>query len=106
MLEGRLQVNQSGELTNQTPQLIAGPNGTMIPVPEGQEGEDLILLDDFYTSKLSPEAKAKLKAKQKMLEDMKQSIMSDPQEAADLIRSWLASDNVEQEEEEEAEAAV
>ncbi len=87
-------------------QLIAGPNGTMIPVPQNQEGDDLILLDDFYTSKLSPEAKAKLKAKQKMLEEMKQSIMADPQEAADLIRSWLASDNIEEPEEEETEAAL
>ncbi|MFK7846927.1 MAG: flagellar basal-body MS-ring/collar protein FliF [Rhodothermales bacterium] len=107
MLEGRLQVNESGKLTNKSPKLIAGPNGTMIPASEGQEGDDLILLDDIYTSKLSPEARAKLKAKQKMLEEMKQSIMADPQEAADLIRSWLASDNIEQdEEEEEAQAAL
>ncbi|MEM8487687.1 MAG: flagellar basal-body MS-ring/collar protein FliF [Bacteroidota bacterium] len=106
MIEGRLQVNESGELTSNAPQLIAGPNGTMIPAPQGQEGEDLILLDDFYTSKLSPEAKAKLKAKQKMLEEMKQSIMADPQEAADLIRSWLAADDIEEPEEEETEAAL
>ncbi len=105
LAEGRLQVNESGELTSQAPKLIAGPNGTMIPVPQGQEGEDLILIDDFYTSKLSPEAKAKLKAKQKMLEEMKQSIMADPQDAADLIRSWLAADNVEPEPE-EAEATA
>ncbi len=108
LLEGRLQVNQSGQLTSNAPQLVAGPNGTMVPAAsQNQAGEDLILLDDIYTSKLSPEAKAKLKAKQKMLEEMKTSIMADPQEAADLIRSWLASDNVEDEEDEEqTEAAL
>lgn len=107
MLEGTLQVNESGELTSGAPRLVAGPDGTLVPAPQ-QTGsdEDLILLDDFYTSKLSPEAKAKLKAKQQMLEEMKKSIMSDPQEAADLIRSWLASDNYTEEAEEQPEAAV
>ncbi len=108
MLDGRLQVNESGELTGDGRRLIAGPNGTMIPASD-QSGDDLILLDDFYTSKLSPEAKAKLKAKQKMLEEMKQSIMADPQDAADLLRSWLVSDSIEdlsEEEEEETEAAA
>ena len=100
LLEGTLQVNESGELTR-SPRLIQGPNGTMIPVVQGENGDDLILLDDFYTSKLSPEARAKLKAKQKMLEEIKQSIMADPQEAADLIRSWLIEDTVQDEEDED-----
>lgn len=101
LLEGHLQVNESGKLTGNSPQLIAGPDGKMIALPLGEEGENLIMVDDFYTSKLSPEAKAKLKAKQKMLEEIKQSIMSDPQEAAGLVRSWLAADDMPKEEEEE-----
>ncbi len=104
LLESRLQVNESGELTGDRRHLLAGPDGRLM---KGENGEDLILLEDFYTSKLSPEARAKLKAKQKMLEEMKQTIMSDPQEAANLIRSWLISDQVKDlEEEEEEEAAI
>ena len=104
MLEGRMQVNESGELTGNRRQLGAGQDGNK---KRGENGEDLILLEDFYTSKLSPEARAKLKAKQKMLEEMKLSILDDPQEAADLIRSWLIEDQKKaQEDEEEAEAAL
>ena len=106
LLDSRLQVNQAGQLTSTPPQLVAGPNGTMVPAQK-QGDEDLILLDDVYTSKLSPEAKAKLKAKQKMLEDMKKSIMSNPQEAADLIRNWLASDSIQEEQDgEQTEASL
>lgn len=104
MLEGRMQVNESGELTGNRRQLGAGQDGKKL---RGENGEDLILLEDFYTSKLSPEARAKLKAKQKMLEEMKLSILDEPQEAADLIRSWLIEDQKKvQEDEEEAEAAL
>ena len=58
-------------------------------LPRDENG--LILIDDYYTSKLSPEAKAKLKAKQAMLEELKEQVLSDPQRAANLLRSWINS---------------
>ena len=64
-----------------------------LPGAGGGEGEDeLILVEDIYTSKLSPEAKARLKAKQQMLDDLKDSIIENPEEAAGLLRNWLMSD--------------
>lgn len=72
-----------------------------------QMGPDgLMLIDDFYTSKLSPEARAKLKAKQAMLEEIKEQVMADPQRAANLLRSWIATEEVQEEAAAEPEAAA
>ena len=71
-----------------------GPGGDITQM--GKDG--LMLVDDFYTSKLSPEARAKLKAKQAMLEELKEQILSDPQRAANLLRSWLAVEDIPEEE--------
>ncbi len=62
----------------------------------GQEtrDNDLILVDDYYTSKLSPETKARLKAKQLMLQNLKDQVMDNPKNAANLLRTWLSSDLV------------
>lgn len=57
------------------------------------EDEDA-LVDDYYTSKLSPEAKARLKAKHQMYEETRQKAIHRPEEAAELLRSWLAEDYV------------
>ena len=66
-------------------------------LPTDENG--LILIDDYYTSKLSPEAKARLKAKQAMLEELKEQVQADPQRAANLLRSWLNSADTTIEEE-------
>ena len=63
----------------------------------GKDG--LMLIDDFYTSKLSPEARAKLKAKQAMLEDIKKQVLENPQRAANLLRSWITAEDIPEEEE-------
>ena len=62
---------------------------------KGKEG--LMLIDDFYTSKLSPEARAKLKAKQAMLEELQEQVLADPQRAANLLRSWLSVEEAPEE---------
>ncbi|MBX2818736.1 MAG: flagellar M-ring protein FliF [Rhodothermaceae bacterium] len=62
---------------------------------KGKEG--LMLIDDFYTSKLSPEARAKLKAKQAMLEELQEQVLADPQRAANLLRSWLSVEETPEE---------
>jgi flagellar M-ring protein FliF len=46
----------------------------------------------MYTSKLSTEAKARLKAKKKLYEDIKQNVESRPEEAAELLSAWVAED--------------
>ncbi len=67
-----------------------GPDGALVPM--NGEGEELMIVDDLYTSKLSPEAKARLKAKHQMFEEIQQHAIEVPEEAADLIRSWLIED--------------
>lgn len=59
---------------------------------DDDEIEDMALVDDVYTSKLSPQAKAKLKAKNKMYEEVHHQVTNNPDETAELIRSWLVSD--------------
>ncbi len=68
-----------------------GPDGALIATDEDEEG-GLLIVDDIYTSKLSPEAKARLKAKHRMFEEIQQHALEMPDEAADLIRSWLVED--------------
>ena len=57
-----------------------------------REGEELVLVDDVYTSKLTPEARKRLKAKHLMFEEIKQQVLASPNETADLIRTWLIED--------------
>lgn len=57
-----------------------------------EEIEDMALVDDVYTSKLSAQAKANLKAKNKMYQEVQSQVTESPDETAELIRSWLASD--------------
>jgi flagellar M-ring protein FliF len=57
------------------------------------DDDDLVLVDDVYTSKLSPEAKARLKAKHVMFEEIKNQVLAHPEDTADLFRSWIAQDN-------------
>ena len=68
------------------------PTGELIPAQGGGSGDDLILVEDIYTSKLSPEAKARLKAKQQMLQDVRDSLFDKPKESAELLRTWLIED--------------
>ena len=55
--------------------------------------EDLsVSVDDFYTSKLTHEAKTRLKAKHLMFEEIRQQVLNRPETTADVLRSWLAED--------------
>ncbi len=69
---------------------LSGPGGINQLV--GGDEEELVLLDDVYTSKLSPDAKKRLKAKHLMYEEIKKQVLERPADTADLIRSWMASD--------------
>ncbi|MFW5973429.1 MAG: flagellar basal-body MS-ring/collar protein FliF [Bacteroidota bacterium] len=59
---------------------------------EADEEEEFMLVDDVYTSKLSPEAKARLKAKHVMFEEIKSQVVAHPEDTAELFRSWMAED--------------
>ncbi|MDZ4700613.1 MAG: flagellar basal-body MS-ring/collar protein FliF [Rhodothermales bacterium] len=78
------------------PQLTSGTGAQRTRTGANGEQEDLILIDDVYTSTLSPEAKARLKAKHKMLADMIESIKANPEEAANLLRNWLVADKMKE----------
>jgi flagellar M-ring protein FliF len=63
------------------------------PVQLQEEEEDIdVSVDDVYMSKLSPEAKRRLKAKHLMYEETKQQVLTKPEDAIELIRSWMAED--------------
>lgn len=62
--------------------------GMKIPEPEAEISED------FYIKKLSPEARAKLKAKDRMTADVVEFAKDRPEDTSKLIRSWLTSDKL------------
>lgn len=65
------------------------PGGTFTATAD----DELVLVDDFYTSKLSPEARARLKAKQHMYDEVKQQVLARPEDTAELLRAWLAEED-------------
>lgn len=60
---------------------------------EDEEGDEDVMVDDFYNSKLSPEAKARLKAKHLMFEEIKKQVNEQPDGTAELLRSWMTEDH-------------
>lgn len=62
--------------------------------------EDLVLMgDDVYTSKLSAEAQQALKRKHRLYQEVQNQVTEHPDEAAELIRTWLIEDAIEVERE-------
>ena len=56
------------------------------------EDDEIVFVDDIYASKLSPEAKKRLKAKHLMFEEIKEQVTARPDDAAELIRTWIVED--------------
>jgi len=54
--------------------------------------EEEIAMDDFYASKLTKEAQARLKAKHLMFKEIKKQVLQHPETTADVVRSWLGED--------------
>lgn len=63
--------------------------------PTEEEIEDLVLVDDIYTSKLSAEARAKLKAKHRVFEEIRDQVQNTPDAAANLIHTWMVEDQAD-----------
>jgi flagellar M-ring protein FliF len=77
-------------------QLPGQPQRAVQPTTQLEaDDDDLVLVDDIYTSKLSPEARARLKAKHVMFEEIKTHVVANPEETADLFRSWMAQDGAQ-----------
>lgn len=67
---------------------------------EDEDVEDLVLMDDdMYTSKLSAEAQQALKRKHRLYKEVQNQVLDRPDEAAELIRTWLIEDVIEVERE-------
>ena len=81
--------SSSGRLIDTKDGPAALPDGET-PLGElGDSEEDLVLLEDMYVSKLSAEAQARIKAKHILYQKVKESIDEHPENAANLIRTWL-----------------
>lgn len=71
-----------------------GNNVNQLAAHDEDEEEDVVLVDDVYTSKLSPEAKARLKAKHLMFEEIKKNVKEQPDNTADLLKNWMMEDGL------------
>lgn len=70
--------------------IIAAEGATpLAAVPEKE------IPEDFYMTKLSPEAKAKLKAKDRMTTEVVTYAQQNPEDAAKLIRAWLTQPQIQ-----------
>jgi flagellar M-ring protein FliF len=85
---------QTGTAPSQLEGTAASDRGTEERSGELESGEEeeLVLVDDIYTSKLSDEAKARIEARSDMFEEVQQQAQEHPEETAELIRSWLVND--------------
>ncbi len=78
---------------------LAGVSGKAGKLAEGGESaglleppEEEVFVEDFYASKLTTEAKARLKAKHLMFDEILKQVLDRPETTADVLRSWLAED--------------
>ena len=55
--------------------------------------EPLALPEDMFMKKLSPEARAKLMANDKMTSEVYKFVSEKPEDAAKLVRTWLLEEN-------------
>ncbi|MCF7800579.1 MAG: flagellar M-ring protein FliF [Candidatus Marinimicrobia bacterium] len=93
----RLMLRSTGKsLVEASEQLPAGPRPTRLEsggsgyrVPEEEE-----ISEDLFMKKLSPEARAQIKAKDKMTEEVLGLAKEQPEDAARLIRTWLTQVNL------------
>jgi len=77
-------------LAGQENTLLAGGEGAKASLPEAkkQEQEEEIP-EDFYMKKLSPEARAKMKAHDRMTSEVIKFAEENPENATKLLRSWI-----------------
>nr|BCX00507.1 MAG: flagellar M-ring protein FliF [Bacteroidota bacterium] len=64
------------------------------PVLEGIAAEEYELSEDMFIQRLSPEARARVRAKEKMMEEIRTFVEQEPDAATNLIRTWLLEDEL------------
>ncbi len=84
---------QPASLPGAPPQQLG--DQTAAPLPPLQTAVERDISEDFYMKKLSPEARAKLKAHDKMMTEVVDHAKTNPEDASRLIRSWLTEDVVD-----------
>lgn len=90
-LDGPMRPQQLGGSGKPRATVADGTNARQL-VPHEEEEEEVVMIDDVFSSKLSAEAKARLKAKHLMFEEIKKQIDDKPTNTADLLRSWMVED--------------
>jgi len=95
------ELDENGLLVPGSDQQRDGEDGAL--VAEGQmddeDVEDLVLMDDVYTSKLSAEAQQALRRKHRLYKEVQNQVIEHPDEASELIRTWLIEDAIDKERE-------
>lgn len=79
---------EQAQLAKQDVAGLVGPHDE-----EEETDESPALVDDVYTSKLSADARRRLKAKHLMFEEIKSQVTAQPEETAELIHSWIVTDS-------------
>jgi flagellar M-ring protein FliF len=77
----------------QAPALESGESSNVRKIKAPVEDDDEDISEDIYIKKLSPEARAKLKANDKMMNSVTTYAKEEPDAAAKIIRSWLTRGN-------------
>ncbi|PJA52746.1 MAG: flagellar M-ring protein FliF, partial [Candidatus Marinimicrobia bacterium CG_4_9_14_3_um_filter_48_9] len=94
-------VSTGRSLTEASEQLPSGGGGSSHRLESGGGGgqrgnhqpEEREISEDVFMKKLSPEARAQIKAKDKMTEEVFSLAKEQPEDAARLIRTWLTQIN-------------
>jgi flagellar M-ring protein FliF len=95
LLRGLLKTSVVGLKLSKTQELPGGEGAQAAKLEGGKTAavkapeEEEELSEDLYIAKLSPEARAKLKAKDKMTEEVIKFAKESPENATKLMRSWL-----------------
>jgi len=85
LLKGGIKALSEMPVTQPAPSLPSGEHGTALESGE----KEITEMEEKFIAKLSPEAQAKLKAKDRMTTEVVNYAKDRPEEAAKLIRSWL-----------------
>ncbi len=73
--------------------MVMAPDGTQMALPEVEEEPEEQIDEDIFMKKLSPEAQARLRAKDKMMTAVVDYAKDEPESSAKIIRSWLTKQN-------------
>ncbi len=62
-----------------------------VPAPRTEVRGEQATTTDAFTQKLSPEARAELEVREKMMEEVRKFVEENPEAASQLLRVWLSA---------------